>query len=226
MVQSVDAFLLFIYLLPGFVGMLVFESLAEIKKREYPEKVGLVIIFSILSMSFVNLFYKIQLIPNFDEIKKDPGVLSNLITSNVFYGALSSILIGIIFAYLANKNILYHIAVKCGITRRTGAIDPWHQVFGKYRRVWIQIRFDDGSILVGWPKYYSETGESREVFIAEATWHFPYGTDCESNSNPMPRRYNEVDVYGEGVLISNFSKIRAIELLDGENNDGQATKNT
>ena len=218
MVQSVDALILLVYLMPGFIGMLVFEALAEIKRRQSPEKIGLIVFFAILSIFSVNIFRSVSLIPNFEELKKSPELLSDLIKTNIFFASISAAVFGVVFSVIANYRIVYKIASWLRISKRTGSIDPWHQVFSKHRKVWVQIRFEDGSILVGWPKYYSEEGEVREVFLAKATWHFPIKADAKdgSASDCSPPVFRDVDVEGDGVLISNFSKVKAIEVLEGE----------
>jgi Family of unknown function (DUF6338) len=220
MVPGVEALILLIYLMPGFIGMFVFESLAEIKRRQSPEKISLIIFFTIISISSINIVHPISIVPNIDEIKKDPLLLTEYIKSSIFYSSLSAIVFWIIFAVIANHRLVYKLAACIKLTNRTGSIDPWHQVFSKHRNVWVQIRFEDGSILVGWPKYYSEEGESREVFLAKATWHFPVKSDSsdadKGGNSPVP--FKEVDVEGDGVLLSNFTKVKAIEILKGEKN--------
>lgn len=218
MVQSVDALILLVYLMPGFIGMLVFEALAEIKRRQSPEKIGLIVFFAIISIFSVNIFRDVSLIPNFEELKKSPELLSNLIKENIFFSSLFAAAFGVAFSAIANYRVVYKIASLLRISKRTGSIDPWHQVFSKHRKVWVQIRFDDGSILIGWPKYYSEEGEVREVFLAKATWHFPIKSDDNgrNESDESSPAFRDVDVDGDGVLISNFSKVKAIEVLKGE----------
>ncbi len=218
MVQSVDALILLVYLMPGFIGMLVFESLAEIKRRQSPEKIGLIVFFAITSIFSINIMHNISLMPNFEELKKNPDSLSSLIKTNIFYASVASALFGVIFSTIANYRLIYKVAAWLRLTKRTGSIDPWHQVFSKHRRVWVQVRFEDGSILVGWPKYYSEEGEIREVFLCKATWHFPIKKEAPENGGgeDSPPAFREVDVEGDGVLISNFSKVKAIEVLKGD----------
>lgn len=222
MIQSIDALLLLVYLMPGFIGMLVFESLAEIKRRQSPEKIGLIVFFTIISILSISIIHPVSLVPDFDELKKNPGLLSDLVKSNVLQSSVAAALFGVVFSTIANYRIIYIVASFLKLTKRTGSIDPWHQVFSKHRRVWIQIRFEDGSILVGWPKYYSEEGEVREVFLAKATWHFPVKNDesGEKAGGVIDIIYRDAEVNGDGVLISNFSKVKSIEILKGENNVG------
>jgi hypothetical protein len=57
---------------------------------------------------------------------------------------------------------------------------------------------------VGWVRFYSQFGDPRELFLADATWFETDGTGAI-----MPN-----DVAGPGVYISDFSTVTSIELLE------------
>ena len=102
---------------------------------------------------------------------------------------------------LKNTGILYIVLRLLRLTSRTGRIDPWHEVFASHRKKWVLARFKDGTILVGWPRYYSEDGERKELFLAEAAW-------SRLNDDGT---YREEAVDGDGVFVCNFDEIIAIE---------------
>lgn len=222
-IGSLDALLLLVYLMPGLIGMLVFESFAEIKKRQFSEKIGFIVLFTIVSVLVVSQYRPVDILPNIESMKHSPVTISTVIKNNIFHASVVSICLGMLFAFIANSKILFFLANKARMSNRTGAVDPWQQVFSRFRKKWVQIRFEDGSRIVGWPKYYSEDGEAKEIFIAEATWYIP--NNCQKDQDGTIN-YQEIEVEGEGVLISSFTKVKAVEFLTGDVNDERADKNT
>jgi hypothetical protein len=218
---------LFLYLLPGFIGLQVYDYLAVARKREIFEK--LVIAFSLTAISaiVVNFVFGVPLVPQVapersvsgvrallaaltgSDVEKAPAlgtVLATFIGRNLLYLSIVSSAVSALFAVLNNRGLLYGWARSLGLTYKTGTLDVWEAMFYGLRGTWLRIRFDDGVRLVGWPEFISDPGVARELFLAEATWYYP---------DPNRRgRFTRVDVDGPGVYVSRFDRIVSIEALE------------
>lgn len=219
------ALFLFLYLLPGFIGLLVYDFLAEGRKRETLDRLVIAFTLTLLSAILVNLVFRVPLFPEprvaartgifaalsaliGGEPAKDleaAAVLSAFITTNLLYQSVASTVLATVFAALNNKGLLYKAARFLRLTLKTGNVDVWADLFYGLRGYWVRVRFEDGSQLVGWPQFISNPGIPRELFLADATWHYP---------NPaVPGTLLSVDVEGPGVYVNQFDRAVAIELL-------------
>jgi hypothetical protein len=219
------ALFLFLYLLPGFIGLLVYDFLAEGRQREVLEKLVIAITLTLVSALLVNVVFQVPLFPEPKIVARtgffaalsvviggEPGkdleaaaVLSAFIGKNLLYQSIASTLLAAAFAALNNKGLVYKAARLLRLTFKTGHTDVWADVFYGMQGKWVRVRYDDGSQLVGWPQYISNPGVPRELFLAEATWHYP---------NPdAPGTLTSVEVEGPGVYVNQFDKVVAVELL-------------
>lgn len=210
---SIFAFALWLYLLPGLAGFFIYEYIAETTKREIFDKIVMALTLTLSSTLIANFVFGISFVP---DIPLDPKanaavVLNSFLKSNILIVTIISCSIGGLLAYLKNAGIVYNFLRKIKVTRRTGMIDPWHQVFTTFRKEWYIVKYKDGRELVGWPKYYSETGERKELFLADATWHLPVRQPTVADQ-PQDGDFIEKDVDGEGVFLVNFDNVIAIEI--------------
>lgn len=215
MLSGSEAFLLWIYLLPGFVGMLVYESAAEVKKRTFSEKIGLAILITVSSIIISDLVLKIDILP----IKVDDKSnllfddINDFIRYNLIILTIIACAVGVILAILRNIGFPFKIYNIVRISSRTGKIDAWHQVFTSYNDRWVEVRYDDDTRVIGYVKYYSESGDQKLLFVSNALWCVPEAGDT----------FRETDVDGPGVFVVNFDRVRAIVFLDGDE-DGKETQ--
>ena len=106
------------------------------------------------------------------EVGKDTPVtqvIAALLNRNLLILSAVAITITLIWAYAHNKGYIYGRLNSLGITYKTSRVGVWSDVFNTYRDFWIRIRFSDGRLLEGWPKYYSSEGKPKEIFVADAT---------------------------------------------------------
>ena len=210
MVDSNEAFFLWVYLLPGFVGLLAYEALAEAKKRDTLDRVGLIVAFNIGAVVVTGLVFGGAISP-LTEITQQSGNVYKVVGLPFFAAAGVALLLGVLFAALRNLKLLYWAANKLHISYRTGGIDPWHEAFSSksMRGKWIQLRYKDGTRLIGYPKFYAEDSEAKALFVGKASWHTLVTQPDNSQA------YVGKDVAGPGVLVSNFDDIIAIDVLEG-----------
>jgi hypothetical protein len=234
--DKIEAFIILLFLLPGFVGLIVYEIAAEVPKRETFEKVvvaiGLTVVASVLH-GILGSFYPyfgspagLEQIAAYAAAKDNVQAAANLATARAIIAGLGwttaiAVVLGLVSATLQNKGGVYKTLLHFGITKRTGAIDVWHQVFSRGARCWVRLRYKNGTMLVGWAKYFSEDSKTMALFVSEATWHLPKApivsaapVDFSKVAPGDITNYTTVDVVGPGVLVTRFDDVVAIDQLD------------
>lgn len=198
------ALFLFFYLLPGFLGSLVYDFLVEGRKRDNFERIVFALVMTLLSSIAMEAAVGISLLPvTVDKDTPPAKVIDAFVGRNLLIGSVLSIGIAVLLAFLNNARIIYKALNVLRITTKTSSVDVWADTFDRYRGFWISLRFSDGRFLVGWPQFYSQFGDPRELFLADATWWEPDGSG----------KLAAKDVDGAGVFVSDFSAIEAIEVL-------------
>ncbi len=205
MIETIEALTLFLYLLPGVVGLFVYDTFTEKRTTDSSFNIAAVMTLTFLSVLVSSIVFEQPVLPTVDPEKKTvPKIFEAFFGVGFLIATASAALLGGVGAWIQNKNYIYRLFKFTGITRQTGKIDPWHQLFTTERGKWCRLIFDDGTRLVGWPRYYSmHAKDAPQLFLADATWH----TKTQSG-------YVTRDVRGPGVLIASWEKVRAIEILD------------
>jgi hypothetical protein len=238
--DKIDALIVLILLLPGFLGVLLYGAISEVEKQENLDKIILALTLTLAS----NLIYGFAVGtasfvgPLLSSAERDKALRA--FAANLGWTTLIAGFLGIFWATIQNNGLLFKAAIWCRMTRRTGAIDVWHQTFARSGRSWLRVRFKCGIQLVGWARYYSEDSDKMQLFLSDATWYFPpepkeFGKPS-ANTKPMEGSslidsetkhdlddrgkdstehniaFQVIDVKGPGVLITNFEDVRAIDL--------------
>ncbi|MDR3450000.1 MAG: DUF6338 family protein [Alphaproteobacteria bacterium] len=192
--------LLFLYLLPGFLGSLIYDYLVEREKPSNFERIIDALVLTFVSVLIVLMIFKTG------SFSKDAAsdIVHFIGNGGILYVVLCAVSLSIIFAILNNHDVIYFCLNKVGLTYKNGGWDVWQDTFYKHRKYWVSVRYKDGRCLIGWPKFYSPTGKPRELFIADATW---WRRDSSG-------KLISTDVLGAGVYICDFSNVEAIELLE------------
>lgn len=208
---EVGAFLLIMYLLPGFLGLVVYDFIAESEKRDnFGRFIGALSLTLVSGIVVGLISHKAILPPEFASDAKLRDVIAAFLNIQVVWLTLASCILAVGIAFGNNKGYLYRAARCVGITYRTGRIDVWQEVFHGNRGKWVRIQFSDGRTLIGWPQYYSEFGKERELFLAKALWRIPQ-SPAGPDQQPV---YREREVTGAGTYIGNFDLVTAIDILD------------
>ena len=203
---------LFLYLLPGFLGMAVYDYLIEGQPRETFDKIVFALSMTLISYLAVSVVCGVPLVPGIS-LGKDsnaPTVLASMVGTGLAYVSLFSILASILMAVLTNRGWPLRLCQLLGITYKTSSVDVWQDTFYRFRGYWIKVSYADGRELIGWPQYFSAVGKPRELFVADATWW-----SFDDHGDPV-----SLDVDGPGVYISDFTNVTAITLLEGKKGHG------
>ena len=202
MPTTVAALNVLIFLLPGFLIQRIVEGLSVTGKVSETTR-----IIDGLAFSLVNyLLYSLLALPL--GLKPIPLTLAQdgqlQFTRRDVLGFVIlfaiAVLIGLLYAKSLNAGWHYDfLRDKLDLTRKTGRIDLWHDMFSDFRGRWIQVHLKDGTRILGWPDYYSEDPDKRELVLAEAVVTRPDGKIYE--------------VGGPGILLTERAEIERVEIL-------------
>lgn len=202
MPTSFEGLKIMLLLVPGFLTMLIHESLAEKKARSPLDKVFTILLYDIfifgIYLAYFRIFPSQKLI--FLNIKSGDADLIKLSFQNVVIISIISMLLGIFFAVCNIYGWPYKLLRKLKITYRTGRSSVWNDVFYENQGNYLIVHLDDGVRIFGWASDFSADPDPKYLFIKEAKY---LGS----------RRKADVEVKGPGLLITNESKIKYIEFL-------------
>lgn len=209
MIASFEALNLSILFLPGIIGYFIFLYIVDLKPKNGFNTVYFVLFFTILSQFIGGIFgvsFSFNYIDGEAEDYNFNDVFQNLNWGIVFI----SMALGVIFAFVKNNSYDLLLLHKLRLTKKVASRHPWNLVFAKRRGVWLRIYFSDGSQIVGWPLYYSDSDKVEQLYIEQAIWYVP-----QNPNNTFVVQKNEQFFEKEcgGVLLTNFSNIVAIEII-------------
>lgn len=211
MPTTIAALNVLIFLLPGFLILRIVEGLTVTGKASETARIVDALALSLVNyIAFTFLIYALnefRAVPL--KVKPIPLILSPdgqlQFTGSEAMGFLLLILIAVLISagYAAglNRGWIYSICrEKLHLTRKTGRVDLWHDVCTDFRGRWIQVYLKNGTRIIGWPDYYSDNPEKRELFLAEAVV-----TKADGGA---------YEVSGPGILLTEKAEIERIEVLD------------
>jgi hypothetical protein len=198
---------LFLYLLPGLFGTLVYEYVIEGERRDVLDRIATALVLALISYLALHFIAGENVVPRV-EVRSDTPL--NVILdaflepAHLFWATIISTGVAAIFAVAQNHGWIYAALRQLRMTRKTGESDVWQQTFYLYFDRWISLEFKDGRRLVGWPQRFSSSGQRRALLVGDATWY----------SQSEDRAITSQDVRGPGVYVENFDEIVSIEVLD------------
>jgi len=213
MPTTVAALNILVFLLPGFLSDRIIVSLNAPRERS-----DLMLVIDALVFAFVDyVLYsvaaahlKLSAIP----IQIPANAAEFLPGQSASLGLLlaTAIAVGLMWAKISDAGWLYKLLKYLGVTRVTGRVDVWHDIFTDFTGYWLQVRLKDGTRITGWPDYFSDNPGKREVFLRKALIESPDGRD-----------YN---LQGPGVLLTERAEIERIEILNKEAGHAEHEKTT
>jgi hypothetical protein len=200
---TVAALNILVFLLPGFLSDRIIVSLNAPRERSDLVFVIDALVFAFVDYviySFAAAHLKLPAIPiqvSANGAEFLPGQSASL----ALLLAIAAV-VGLIWAKISDAGWLYKLLKYLHVTRVTGRVDVWHDIFTDFRGYWFQVRLKDGTRITGWPDYFSDNPAKREVFLREALIESPDGRDY--------------DLEGPGVLLTERAEIERIEILNKE----------
>ncbi len=182
------------YLLPGFVTAWIFYAFTSYPKQSHFERVVQALIFTIIIQGLGFLFKALAnvtgLHPGWIEWNTNTELLSALITS---------LLLGLVFAYFANNDKFHALMRKLAITRETSYASEWFSAFAD-NITYVVLHLDDGRRIYGWPSEWPTEPHSGHFLLREASW-----LDSENTEIPLSD-VESILINGSAVVFVEFMK--------------------
>ena len=219
------------FLFPGFVAIILFKALTETREIDRLELVVYALCLTVAGNFLTEIIVGKQIDYAIDISELKQGSISGSIINieAVIYSTLFSMVIAVTFSLLYSYGLIFAVLQKLKLTKKTGRINVWHDVFTEFRGQWVEVVYRDGKRILGWPQFYSTHEESFELFVADATWLLPVvETESDTQGTPSGKVENfqlsgwiRSDVDGPGTYIrGNSDDIVAINVLRGRDQDG------
>ncbi|MFT8327950.1 DUF6338 family protein [Gluconobacter oxydans] len=203
-----------VFLLPGFVTDRIIVSLTPQRSRT-----DFRIVIDSLVWAFVDeVFYRVialwlgllQFPMSYDP--DHPQTLFEGHSLSILCLLGISLLTGLIWSALSVWGVVFWVLRFSRITRSSGRVDVWQDVFTKHRRSWLRAYLRDGTMITGWPQYFSDDGDKREVFLADAFIERPVAPPEDAEA-PEESTSSITQLNGPGILLTERAEIVYIEVL-------------
>ncbi|MDR1398994.1 MAG: DUF6338 family protein [Treponema sp.] len=155
---------LFTFLLPGFITSFLFYSLTSFPKKSEFEAVVIALIYTIIINALVELLGIILMaIGNGFAI----GEWNQL--SKTVWSVIIALVIGLVWSYLYNNDIIHNVLRKRKITSKTSYPSEWYGAFSKTKR-YIILDLKDGRRIMGWPLLWPNNPQQGHFVLERARW--------------------------------------------------------
>jgi hypothetical protein len=197
---------LFLYILHGILGALVYEYVVEGEPRDTLDRIATALVLALISALASGVLFGQSLTPHIDiRTETPPDVILGafLQPKHLLLTTFLSAVVALFFAVAQNHGWVYGLLRFLRMTRKSGRADVWQQTFYLFGDRWISLQFKDERRLVGWPVRFSSSGQPRALLVGDATWY-----TLDKDGGFVAR-----DVPGPGVYVSSFEEVVSIEIL-------------
>lgn len=199
---SLEVLAVLVILLPGFVAARLVQSLVDRSKQSDFDKVIEALVYSFVIYAFYSLWG--SGLPIEWSMSKDPTGTDRYLVylhSREMLGIGGiSVVLAVVIAAVENHDLSGRLFRLLHITRHTARPSIWSDTFHEYQG-FVQVELKDGRHVVGWVLRYSGDPEQASLFLSRAHW-----LDPESGNN--------IEIPGEGILLTKATGIKYIMLLD------------
>ncbi|HEV2298739.1 MAG TPA: DUF6338 family protein [Candidatus Acidoferrales bacterium] len=194
-------------LLPGFITASILRTLCVRPAQSEFDKLIQALMYSfVVYVLFVSIVQRlpleaIQRVQQADNVYYLPAVrYTDLVLLFGFAAAL-----GLLLSIFITNDIHGKFFRRLSMSNRSSRPSIWQDVFSEVNE-YVQVQFQDGRSLLGWPRYFSDSPDESSLFLENAAW---IGEDGSI-----------VDVPGAGVLITKEIVIETIMFLKGNPRSG------
>ena len=198
--MTADLLNLIRYLLPGFLSAWIFYGLSAHQKPEQFERVIQALIFTAIvqAVSALHLIVQAKL-----------GTAPSDATAEEILPPVYAILVGILFAWGANKDFPHSVLRSIRMTEQTSYPSEWFGVFSSYKS-YVVLHLEDERRLYGWPKEWPQSAEKGHFFITQPAWLIDQS--ATPNVETEVREYYLGDDGVEGIMVS-AKDVKWIEVM-------------
>lgn len=201
-----------IFLLPGLIGMSVYRLLAEGRKLGTFDLLTFSLFLTLTGNALSDAIFGLSLLPDIQSGNDRLIVFSyaNFSVLGLLLSSAASVILALGLVLASGKGWLFRLGQRLHLTRKSGRVNVWHDIFNDFQGKWINVTFKDGTSIVGWPKYYSVDEEKFEIFLADALIRRPISA---SLTDERSQAWNELEVSGPGIYINNMDEILFISVI-------------
>ena len=187
-------------LLPGLLAASIIRTLCVRKKQTEFDKLIEALVYSFIAYAaFVAIFRRFPL----QTLEKNSQTvtlfnLSSPRPTDVLVLLALGVAIGILIGFSITNDVHGKVFRVLRLTNRTSRPSIWLDVFSEVKD-YVQVEFEDGRSLIGWPRYFSDSPEESSLFLENAAWIKPDGTT--------------VEIPGSGILVTKEMPVEAIMFL-------------
>ena len=209
---SAETLVILLYLTPGLLASLVFDTIVVRPKKDKDVLTRIVegLVFSLLIYGSVAVFsgkFPAQVVINqgvetkaqFYYIAFEGKLLIPVIIASVFL----PLLLGALWTHDLHMKLLRLLK----ITNKTARETVWFDVFTDQKR-YVVVNLTHGKRVFGWPMYYSTDPTEGLLYLYDAAW-------IDSNGEPI-----EIDVHG--LLLVKKDNIDSIEFTNIDKTNAKA----
>jgi hypothetical protein len=207
--NTVLAFEIFLFFIPGFLSLKVLDILTVRMKTTQMMELATAFLFTLINYAIYLLLARwLSFIePLTVTVTEDLQTINlyGLNAVSVVFIVLISFFTGGLFGFLLNKGWGYWLLRKIKLTIKTGRPSVWWDIFNEVKKKWIVVHLNDDNDtrIYGYAGYVPENPEEKDLFIAEASF-----LDDENKEHPIP---------GPGILLSAAKDVKFIEFVDPVN---------
>jgi len=165
---------LIVFLLPGFVCAWVFYGLTSHPKPHQFERIIQALIFTFIVRA--NLIGAEWLFAAIGDRLFTIGQWDD--SAETLVSLLIALVLGAIFAYLVNADVLHHYLRKLKLTTRTSHPSEWFYVFSE-KVTFVILNLKDGRRLYGWPKEWPLEPDKGQFYIMLPAWILEDGSQLD-----------------------------------------------
>lgn len=208
-----DIYALLWKLLPGLLASTVFLSLTAHPRRDVFDRVVSALIFTLLAQLAVSALKGGLVALNskcFSFGEWTP-------TSELAWGAVSGVALGVLWAHLVNNGWPHRLFAKLGTTKRTSAPTEWFQAHSKWER-YVVLDLKNGRRLFGWPFLWPDHPESGHFVLQDPAWLLRDGSEI---------RMHEIEamlVTVSDVASVSFLRLREDPVLNDRANEIESSR--
>lgn len=218
MPTTVFALKIFLLLLPGFLSVKVSERLTLHKEKTTLQYVidafafSLIIAFLYLVATSISPARLVHL--DAIALKEKDISFGGFDTVSFFTLIGLAVIVGAIHGFVAEKGWVKNLlsggpeGKQWQLTRRTGRVNIWTTVFYEYTNSWLRVYMEDGLVIEGWCRYFSDSAEKFELLLEEVIIFREQKSDAEV--------FNE---YNRQILLTNPKSVTMIEFIETKHGD-------
>lgn len=190
---SAFTFRVILLFLPGFITCRIVDRLTSHKEYKFYQ----VLLFSLTDGILCYFaYFPFTLIPclglKFTFLDNLSNVSNAINTAETLLATGLSLPLGFAIAYIVNREILFRIARKCGISNKFGAPDVWSYILNVGKSAdWVVVRDPTNNLMYeGRVQFFSEGSDGYEIFMRDVQV-FTHATGEELYKTPALYIYTE-----------------------------------